>query len=229
VIRARTPSWAGSSTGPAPTQAGGSPLTSPGRCPSGPATGHAGRGAHVPSGCGRPSIAATASATSTAAAPSAMTRSGAWSTSTRGRRSCPGRSRRSAPSGRAAAGCPSSAVPGRWTRPRGDPPPGRAGERGAVLHPDERVPGHLGARSGPFRAFVMGGPDHLPHRAGPHTPGLPALAQRHRPPPRHPGCPDRPAPRPRPRPRPPRTPAPPGPVPAASRMIRPGERSWTAR
>jgi len=61
----------------------------------------------------------------------------------------------------------------------------------------------------------VAGTDHLPHRADPHAPGLPALAQRHRPPPWHPGCPDRPAPRPRPRP--PRTPAPPGPVPAASR------------
>jgi DDE superfamily endonuclease len=74
------------------------------------------------------------------------------------------------------------------------------------------------AQFGPVRTLVMGGSDHpQPHRAGPQAPGLPALAQRPRPPPRHPG---RPAPRAGPHPQ--RTPATLGPAPDESRMIRPG-------
>jgi transposase len=51
--------------------------TSSARCRSGPATGPAGRPAHGPSGCGRPTTVRTASATSTAAPPWAMTSCGA--------------------------------------------------------------------------------------------------------------------------------------------------------
>jgi Winged helix-turn helix len=58
-----------------------------------------------------------------------------------------------------------------------------------------------------------------PHRAGPQAPGLPALAQRQRPPPR---CPGRPAPRTSPRPQ--RAPASPGPPRDQDRMT-PASRS----
>jgi transposase len=60
-------------------------------------------------------------------------------------------------------------------------------------------------------------------RAGPPAAGLPALAQRPRPPPRRAG---RPAPRTSPHPQ--RAPAALGATPTEGRMIRPGERSWTA-
>ena len=73
------------------------------------------------------------------------------------------------------------------------------------------------AQFGPLRTFVMGASDHPSHhRAGPQASGVPALAQRQRPPPRRPG---RPAPRARPRPR--RTASTLGPPQAQSRMIKP--------
>ncbi len=62
-----------------------------------------------------------------------------------------------------------------------------------------------------------------PPRAGPPSPGLPALAQHQRPPPRRPGRPT-----PRTRTHPIRTPATLGPTTSQSRMIKPGEPSWSA-
>ena len=95
----------------------------------------------------------------------------------------------------------------------------------AVLHPHQRILGQ--PDRGTIRALAhfhdgrLGPPE--PHRAGPPPAGVPGLAQRQRPPPRRPG---RPAPRTRPHPQ--RTPATLGPPTAKGRMIRTGERSWTA-
>ena len=81
------------------------------------------------------------------------------------------------------------------------------------------------AQFGPLRTFVIGSSDHpQSHRAGRAPAGLPGLAQRQRPPPRRAG---RPAPRTRPYSQ--RTPATLGTAQAQSRVINPGEGSWTAR
>jgi transposase len=97
----------------------------------------------------------------------------------------------------------------------GDPALGRARQRRTVLHAGERVVGQ------PDRSAIRAYP-HLrhgrlglsqPHRAGPQAPGVAALAQRQRPPPRGAG---RPAPRTGPCPQ--RAPATLGTPPAPSRV-----------
>ena len=73
----------------------------------------------------------------------------------------------------------------------GDPPLGQAGERRAVLHADERVVGQPDRGALRSLADLRHGQLRLPEPpgAGPAAAGLPALAQRPRPPPRRPGRP----------------------------------------
>jgi transposase len=94
---------------------------------------------------------------------------------------------------------------------------GRQGQRRTVLHPYQRVvgqPDRSAVRAGPqLRDGRLRPPE--PRRAGPQAAGLPALAQRPRPPPRRPG---RPAPRTRPHPQ--RTPPALGTAQTQSRLTR---------
>jgi transposase len=107
----------------------------------------------------------------------------------------------------------------------GHPSVGEHQQGGVVLHADQRLLGQSdrGAvrAAAQLRAGQLRSPQ--PHRAGPQAAGLSALAQRQRPPPRGAG---RPTPRASPRPQ--RPPAPLGPPQAASSMIKPGERMWSA-
>ena len=127
------------------------------------------------------------------------------------RRPHPGRAAsRSAPPARTAHRSTSSWTTCRRTRPRRSGPGPRGNKVELCLTPTNASWANpIEAQFGPLRSFTMAelGPPQ-PHRAGPRAAGLPALAQRQRPPPRRPG---RPTPRTRPRPQ--RTPTPLGPTP----------------